>query len=160
LAVAEGGQEAGVGVGSDPAKSPPVVGVEGLVHGEIVGVVHSGFHSEGSAFFQVGLGLGGAVVDLQLGGDVSGDDFGGEAPRGLELGPIEDSAVDDQGDLVGSAQVQVAADGGLEPGPGPAGLVEHGGVGDFQLSDREGPLEAGSAVVEGEWVGHDAHQAS
>ena len=52
-------------------------------------------------------------------------------------------AIDQQRDLLGAAEVEVVADGGLEPGPGPAGLVEDRGVGDLELGDGEGPVEAG-----------------
>lgn len=48
----------------------------------------------------------------------------------------------------------MAGDRGLEPGPGPAGLVEHGGVGDLQLGDGERPVEARLAVLDGEGIGH------
>jgi hypothetical protein len=51
----------------------------------------------------------------------------------------------------------VTGDGCLEPGPGSAGRVEHGGVGNLQLGDREGPVEAVPTVVEGQRVGHDPH---
>lgn len=79
LSFAERGEEPGVGVGSDTPQRSPVLGVEGLVHGEVLGV---GLDAQGAAFFQVGLGLGGLVVDLQLGGDVAGDDLGGRTVPG------------------------------------------------------------------------------
>ncbi len=99
-------------------------------------------------------------MDLELGGDVAGDDLGGEAPRGLVLAPVDDRAVDEQGDPFGAAEVEMVSDGGLEPGPGPAGLVEHRGVGDLQLGDGERPVEPGRAVIDGEGVGHDGHHAA
>ena len=91
LSFAERGQEPGVGVGPDTAQRPPVVGVECLVHGEVVSVVDRRFHPQSPALFEVGLGLGGLVVDLQLGGDVTGDDLGGEPSRRLVPAPVDDA---------------------------------------------------------------------
>ena len=83
LSFAERGEEPGVGVGPDAAQRPPVVGVERLVDGEVVGVVDRRLDPQGPALFEVGLGLGRLVVDLQLGGDVTGDHLGGETSRRL-----------------------------------------------------------------------------
>ena len=44
---------------------------------------------------------------------------------------------------LGTTEVEVVADGRLEPGPGPAGLVEDRCVGDLELGDGEGPVEPG-----------------
>jgi hypothetical protein len=93
LAFAEGGQEPGVGGGPQATQGPPVVGVEGLVDGEVAGVVDGRLHPQRPSFFQVGLGLGRLVVDLQLGGDVAADDLGGEPAGGLVLAPVDDLAV-------------------------------------------------------------------
>ena len=60
-------------------------------------------------------------MDLELGGDVGGDDLGGKAPRGLVRAAVDHRAVDDQADPLGPAEVEMGADGGLEPGPGPRG---------------------------------------
>ena len=95
-------------------------------------------------------------MDLELGGDVTGDDLGGEAPRGLGPAPIDHCAIDDEGDPLGTAEVEVVADGRLEPGPGPARLVEHRGVGDLELGDGEGPVEAGPAIVGRQRIGTTA----
>ncbi len=51
----------------------------------------------------------------------------------------------------------MTVDGRLEPGPGPAGLVEYRGVRDLHLGDGERPVEAGPAIIDGERVGHDRH---
>jgi hypothetical protein len=98
------------------------------VQREVLRVVDRGLHSQGAALFQVGLGLGGPVVDLQLGGDVAGDDLGGEPARCLVRSPVDDPAVDHQRDPLGPTEIEMGADGGFEPCPSPAGLVEHGGV--------------------------------
>ena len=55
--LAEGGQEAGVGGGPGAPQCVPVLGAEGLVQGEVAGVVHRGLDPQGPAFFQIGLGL-------------------------------------------------------------------------------------------------------
>lgn len=80
---------------------------------------------------------------------------GGEASRGAEPAPGDDLAVDDQGDLLGPAEVEMVGDGCFEPGPGVARLAEHGGVGDLQLLDGKTPLEPGPAVDGEEGVGQD-----
>ncbi len=98
-------------------------------------------------------------MDLELGGDITGDDLGGEAPRGLGPAPIDHSAIDDEGDPLGTAEVEVVADGRLEPGSGPARLVEHRGVGDLELGDGEGPIEPGPSIVRAQRIGDDGHHA-
>ena len=55
-------------------------------------------------------------MDLQVRVDIRGDHAGAEAAGG----PGVDAAVHDQAHVLGAAQVEVVADGGLEPGP--AGL--------------------------------------
>ncbi len=50
----------------------------------------------------------------------------------------------------------MGSDSSLKSGPAPAGLVEHGGVGDLHLGDRERPVEPTLAVVEHERVGATA----
>jgi len=58
-----------------------------------------------------------------------------EAAPGLGQAPIGHRAVDEQGDPLGTTEVEVVADGRLEPGPGPARLVEDRGVRDLELGD-------------------------
>jgi hypothetical protein len=90
-------------------------------------------------------------VDLELGDDVAGNHLGGETAGRTVLDPVHDLAVHHQRHPFGAAEVQAAGDGGLEPGPGTPGLVEHGGVGDLELGDGEGPVEAGPAVLHRQW---------
>jgi hypothetical protein len=89
------------------AQGPPVVGVEGLVKGEVTGVVDRGLDPEGPALLQVGLRLGGLVVDLQLGGDVRGDDLGGETPGRLVAPFVDDLAVDDDRYPLGASEIEM-----------------------------------------------------
>jgi len=64
-------------------------------------------------------------------------------------------AVDDQGHLLGAADVEVVADGGLEPRAALARCVEHRGVGNLQLAHGELVGEA-APVVGGEGAGGPA----
>ncbi len=50
-------------------------------------------------------------------------------------------------------------DSRLEPGPRPAGRVEHRGVRHLQLCDGEPPVEPGPAIIDGEGVRHHRHHA-
>lgn len=107
----------------------------------------------GAAFFQVGLGAGGLVADLDAGSGAGGDDLGGERAGRLVLAPQFELPTEDDLDPVGSAEVDVVADGGLEPGTTGGGPVEHCGVGDLELADRERPGEPGLAVGRSEGAG-------
>ena len=91
--LAEGGQEASVRVGPGVPQCAPVLGSEGLVQREVGGVVHRGLDTQGSAFFQICLGLRRLVVDLELGSSVAAYDLGGEASRGLEPASVDHRAV-------------------------------------------------------------------
>ena len=53
----------------------------------------------------------------------------------------------------------MVTDSRLEPGPGPARLIEHRGVRDLELGEREGPLEPGRPIMGTEGIGHDSHHA-
>ncbi len=55
-------------------------------------------------------------------------------PGGRVLAPGTHVAVPDEGDLFGTAEVEMVTVGGLEPCPPPSGRVEHGGVGDLELA--------------------------
>jgi hypothetical protein len=68
-----------------------------------------------------------------LRGDVAGDDLGAEASGRLEAAPIDHLEVDEEGHPLGTTEVEVIADGGFEPSPGPARPVEYRRVGDFEL---------------------------
>jgi hypothetical protein len=93
-------------------------------------------------------------VDLELGGDIAGDDLGGEAPRCLVYAAVDHRAVDDKGDSFGTTEIEMVADSRLEPGAGPARLVE-----DLELGDGEGPLEPSAAIVSRQRIGDDGHHA-
>lgn len=84
---------------------------------------------------------------------VPGDHLGGERARGLVLAAQLQTAVEDDLDPVGPAEIDVVADGGLEPRPSGGGTVEDRGVGDLELTDREGPAVAGPSIGRGEGAG-------
>jgi len=90
--LAERGQEPGVGVSPGAAQCVPVLGAQRLVQGEVLSVVDRRLDAESPAFLQIGLGLRRLVVDLDLGGGVTGDDFGGEASGRLEPAAIDHRA--------------------------------------------------------------------
>ena len=92
-------------------------------------------------------------MGLDVGIDAAGDDLGGETARGRALAGGDDVSVEHQADLVGPAQVEMVLDGRLEPGPSEVGAVEHGGVGDLHLADRERPVEPRGAIRRGERAG-------
>lgn len=84
----------------------------------------------------------------------------GEPSRGLVSTAVDDLAVDHERDPLGTSEIEMAADGRLEPGPGTPGLIEHGGVGHLELRDGERPVEPGPAVLDGERVrDHGRHAA-
>jgi len=70
--------------------------------------------------------------------------------------PLADqSAVEDQADLVGAAQVEVVPDHVLEEQPAGHGSVEHLGQGELGLQDRELVAVAGGPVGRAERVRQD-----
>ena len=80
-------------------------------------------------------------------------------PGVLHLAPLRTLRSTSRETRLGTTEVEVVSDGGFEPGSGPARLVEHGGVGDLELGEGEGPLEAGRAVVGTEGIGDDGQHA-
>src|SRR6266516_5173404 len=111
-----GRRGAGVGRHADVAQRLEVLACQAAPDAKVAGVIDGGLHPQGPTLLEVGLDLGGPVVDLQVRVDVGGDQAGLKTPRGSGA----DAAVHDQADLVGSAKIQVLADGRLKPGP--AGL--------------------------------------
>ncbi len=95
-------------------------------------------------------------MDLNVGIHPRGDHFSGERARGAGA----DAAIEDQGDLLGMADIEVAANDGVEPGSPVPGPVEHGGVG--ELDWRNEYSQPYPASVSQAWNGpgrHDSHRA-
>jgi hypothetical protein len=82
------------------------------------------------------------VVDVQRGRDALGEDAGAEAAGG----PAGHAPVEDQGDLVGAADVEVLADDLLEEDAAGDRLVEDLGEGELRLQDGDVVAVAGLAV--------------
>ena len=143
---AERGEEAVVDLLAGPAQSPPVFGVERLAQLEVGGVVDGGLDAQRLSLLEVGLGAGGLVADLDPRPRTRRDDLGAERSRRLVVAPQLEAPVEHDADLVGAAEVDVVADGGLEPGSAGGGPVEHRGVGDLDLAHRERPAVAGAMV--------------
>jgi hypothetical protein len=104
-------EEASVGLEADLPKRREVT--EPLADREVAGVVDGGLGSKGPAFLEVLLAPGVLVVDVQRWHHPFRDDPGPEPPGGL----LGDAAVEDQGDLGGTSQVQVLFDHLLEEHP-------------------------------------------
>jgi len=113
------------------------------------GVVDGGLGAEGLALLVVLLDLGVLVVDVERRGDPLGDDPGAESPRGA---PIH-SPFEDQGDLIGTADVQVVTDDLLEEHPSGKWAVEHLGEGELGLENGDVVAVAGPTVLAGEGMG-------
>jgi hypothetical protein len=88
----------------------------------------------------------GLVVAHDLRVHARGDDLGAERARGLGV----DAPVEGQRDLRGAADVEVVADDAFEERPPGCGPVEHPGVGDLELADRQFVDVAGAQVGGGE----------
>ena len=86
-----------------------------------------------AALFEVLLDLRGAVVDLDRRLDTAVEDLGVEPARGLA---VHAPAEDDRG-LVGPSERELVGDRRLKPGAPGGRPIEHAGVGDLQLPERE-----------------------
>ena len=102
--------------------------------------------------FVVLLDPGVLVVHVQAGGDAGGDHPGAERSR-CRVGPAADQlAVEDQGDLVGAADVEVVADDVFEEHPARNRLIEQLGQRELGLQNRQlvavarGPIRSGERV--------------
>ena len=80
---------------------------------EVTGVVDGGLGPEGLALLVILLDPGVLVVDVEGGGDPLGYDPGAESTGCAPIDPL----LEDQGDLIGAADVQVVTDYLLEEHP-------------------------------------------
>ena len=159
LVLAQGLQEAGVDLVARAPQLPPVLGIQGLLQVEVGSVVDGRLHPQGPFLLEVGLGAARLVAHGDAGLGPPGDDLGGEASRRPLLAPHADTSSEDERDVVGAPEVQMVADGGLEPGPSGLGLVEHGSVGELQLADRERPAIPDTGVSGDERAGQSGQPA-
>lgn len=90
---------------------------------------------------------------MQAGGDAFGDYPGPEPARCGVGASAVDASVEDQGDLVGAADVEVVTDDLLEEDPPGYGPIQHLGQGELGLHHRDVVAVAGGLVLGGERVG-------
>ena len=104
-------QETSVGLEADPPECGEIM--EPSADTEVPGVVDGHFCAERLAQLVILLDLGVLVVDVERRGDAFGDDPGAKAPRGRPVDP----PLEDQGDLIGTAQIEIVTDYLLEEHP-------------------------------------------
>ena len=119
-------------------------------------VVDGGLGPERPAELVVLLDLRMLVVDVQARDHAAGDDAGAEPARRGVLAPALDAPVEDQGNLVRAADVQVVADDLLEEDPPGGRRVQDLGEGELGLQDGQLIAVAGRDVAGGERVRQDA----
>jgi len=95
------------------------------------------------------LDAGMLVVDVQRRGDVFGEDAGAETARGL----ARDLAVEDELNLLRSAEIEILADHLLEEHSPTRRPVEHFRRGELGLQDRDVISVTGPPVAGGERIG-------
>jgi hypothetical protein len=88
----------------------------------------------------------------RLGVTPVGDHPGAKRSGGGAWPAAHQAAVKDQGDLIGSADVEVVADDLLEEHPPRHRLVEHLGQGELDLQDRQVVAVSRVAIGGGEWM--------
>ena len=98
-------------------------------------VVDGGLGPDSPAELVVLLDLRMLVVDVQARDHAAGDDAGAEPARRGVLAAALDAPVEDQGDLVRAADVQVVADDLLEEDPPGGRPARHLGEGELGLQD-------------------------
>ena len=97
------------------------------------------------------LDLGLLVVDVEGGDDALGEHPGSKASWRLTA----DTSLEDQGDLVGTPEIEVVTDHLLEEDPPAEGPVEGLGQGELGLEDRDVVAITGAPVRPAEWVGQE-----
>ena len=113
---------------------------------EVVGVVDGRLGSERAAFLEVLLDLGVLVVRLDLRLGAAMNDAGAEPSRGAG----DDLAAERDLHVVGAPERELVGDHQLEPVAARGRLVEHAGVGDLELADRERVAVAAQSILGGE----------
>jgi hypothetical protein len=115
-------------------------------HAEVGWVVDHGLDPQRAAFFEVLLGAGVFVADVDGDIDAAGDDPGGEdAGRRRQDPPAED-----QLELFGAAQIKVVGDQRFEERPSVARSIEHQRLRHFDLPHRQLPPIAVGPVLRGQ----------
>src|SRR2546425_415233 len=138
--------EAPVGGFANCPQGIPVLSADTPANPEIAGVTDHGLGAERAAFLEVLLDARRFVVTAQIGIDSLGQNAGPERTgRAAAHG-----AVEDERDLVRSAHVEVIANHAFEPGATGLRTVEHAGVGDLELTERELIAVPGLPIARGE----------
>src|SRR5262249_24939677 len=123
---------------------------------EVVGVVEGGLGTEGAVELEVLLDVSSAVTDVQVGADVLGEDA---SAGGRLTATAREAAAEDQGHLLGAAQVEMLTDHLLEELTAVWRAVEDLGACDLELKDGELVGVPRATVGSGEGVGQAVHPA-
>ena len=145
-------EEALVDLMADLDQRLPVVLGESSADAEVAGVVDGRLGPERAALFEVLLDLRGAVVHLDRRLHAFVEDLGVKPPRR----PAGDAAAEHDRDLVGAPERELVGQGALKPRPPRRGAVEHAGVGDLGLAERELVAVAARAILRGQRRGQRA----
>jgi hypothetical protein len=131
---------------SDVDQSLPVLVAEQPSDAEVAGVVNGRLGPERAALFEVLLDLRGAEVDLDRGLHAAIEGLGVKPSRGAAV----DAAAEDDGGLIGAAERELVRERLLKPRAARGRPVEHPGVGDLDLAERERVGVPASPVLHGQ----------
>ena len=147
-------KEATVGLKADLPKCGQVA--QTLSDVEVACVVDSRLRAEGLTFLVVLLDSRALIVDVQRGNHAIGNDPSAETPgSGFGHAPIED-----QLDLLGTADIQVFANHILEENPAADRTVQHLSQGQLDLQDRDLVSVSGLSVSGRKGVGQSTEPFS
>ena len=139
-------EEALVDLVADLDQRLPVGLGEAAADAEVAGVVDGRLGPQRAALFEVLLDLRGAVVHLDRRLHAVVEDLGVKPSRRL----AGDAPAEHDRDLVRAPERELVGQGALKPRPAGRGAVEHAGVGDLGLAERELVVVAARSVLRGQ----------